>query len=326
MKPNILRSSRAGRWLTLGTVALALPHLTAQDWPQWRGPQRDGHAPGFQAPAAWPKTLTPQWKVTVGEGVATPALVGERLYVFSREEGREVLRCLEAATGKELWQNSYESLGATGPAQSFSGPRSSPAMAAGKVVTVGVRGVISCLDAATGQVLWRKDDFKAWPNFFVSSSPLIVGDLCLAQLGGRDNGALVAYDLASGVEKWRCPGAPAYASPVLMTVGGEPLVVVQTESKLQAVALKDGQVAGNPAPPSLAPDPVRAARRAGAAAAVAVIIGRPPPRWWATHSSCWVRARRPGSSRKPRPASGPRNSGPIGKKPPCLPRRWYTRA
>ena len=241
--------------MTLSTLALALPHLTAQDWPQWRGPHRDGHAPGFQAPATWPKTLTRQWKVTVGEGVATPALVGERLYVFSREEGREVLRCLDAATGQEIWQDSYESLGATGPAQSFSGPRSSPAVAAGKVVTVGVRGVISCLDAATGKVLWRKDEFKAWPNFFVSSSPLIVGDLCLAQLGGRDNGALVAYDLASGAEKWRCPGAPAYASPVLMTVGGEPFVVVQTESKLQAVALKDGQVAweSGPAEPGAGP-------------------------------------------------------------------------
>ncbi len=248
MKPNTLRSSRAGRWLTLGTLALALPHLTAQDWPQWRGPRRDAHAPGFQAPATWPKTLTQKWKVTVGEGVATPALVGERLYVFSREEGREVLRCLDAATGKEIWQDRYESLGATGPSQSFSGPRSSPAVAAGRVVTVGVRGVISCLDAASGKVLWRKDDFKAWPNFFAASSPLIVGDLCLAQLGGRDNGALVAYDLASGAERWRCPGAPAYASPVLLTVGGEPWVVVQTESRLMVVALKDGQVAWESGP------------------------------------------------------------------------------
>lgn len=218
------------------------PSTFAGDWPQWRGPNRDAHVVDFQPPATWPKSLVQKWKLTVGEGVATPALVGDRLYVFSREEGQEVLRCLDAATGKELWKDSYESLGATGPSQGFSGPRSSPAVAAGKVVTVGVRGVISCLDAATGKILWRKDDFKAWPNFFAASSPLIVKDQVLAQLGGRDNGALVAYDLATGQEKWRCAGPPAYASPVLMTVGGTPLVVVQTESKLQAVSLENGQV------------------------------------------------------------------------------------
>lgn len=225
----------------LGTAMLTLATY-AGDWPQWRGPNRDAHVTDFQPPATWPKALTQKWKVTVGEGVATPALVGDRLYVFSREEGHEVVRCLDATTGQEVWRDSYESLGATGPAQSFSGPRSSPAVAAGKVVTVGVRGVISCLEAATGKVLWRKDDFKAWPNFFAASSPLVVHDLVIAQLGGRDNGALVAYALASGEEKWRCPGAPAYASPVLLTVGGTSLVVAQTESGLQAVSLENGQV------------------------------------------------------------------------------------
>jgi outer membrane protein assembly factor BamB len=88
-----------------------------------------------------------KWKVTVGEGDATPALVGDKLYVFSREQGNEVTRALNAADGKELWQDKYESLGATGPAQGHSGPRSSPAVADGKVVTLGVRGMISCLDA-----------------------------------------------------------------------------------------------------------------------------------------------------------------------------------
>lgn len=251
--PAFLPRSAAGRWtrLLLGAALIATPTL-AQDWPQWRGPNRDAHATGFEPPSVWPNELQQQWKLTVGEGVATPAVVGNRLFVFSREEGQEVLRCLDAETGRELWKNSYESLGATGPAQSFSGPRSSPAVAAGKVITVGVRGVISCLDAATGQVLWRQDDFKAWPNFFVSSSPLIAEGLCLAQLGGRDNGALVAYDLATGQEKWRCPGPPAYASPVLVRVDGLPVVVVQTETGLQAVALDSGRKLWEaaPAPPA----------------------------------------------------------------------------
>src|SRR5688572_22053226 len=81
----------------------------AQDWPQWRGPNRDAKAADFKAPKTWPKELTQKWKVTVGDGAATPALVGDKLYVFSREQGNEVTRCLTAADGKEVWQDKYES-------------------------------------------------------------------------------------------------------------------------------------------------------------------------------------------------------------------------
>jgi len=72
----------------------------AQDWPQWRGPNRDARAAGFRSPATWPAELKEKWKVAVGDGVATPALVGDKLYVFTRQEGYEVLRCLNAADGK----------------------------------------------------------------------------------------------------------------------------------------------------------------------------------------------------------------------------------
>lgn len=216
----------------------------AQDWPQWRGPNRDGKAVGFTAPKTWPKELTQKWKTTVGEGVATPALVGDKLYVFARQEGGEITRCLNAADGKELWKDKNDALGATGPAQSYSGPRSSPTVANGKVVTLGVRGVLSCLNAADGKVLWRKDDFNgATPRFFAASSPIVADGLCVAQLGGQDNGVIAAYDLASGSEKWKWTGdSPAYASPVLMTVGGQKLIVAETEGKILALTLADGKV------------------------------------------------------------------------------------
>ena len=215
----------------------------AQDWPQWRGASRDGKAAEFNAPKTWPKELTQKWKVTIGEGVATPALVSGKLYVFSRQEGNEITRCLDAATGKELWQDKYESLGATGPAQGYSGPRSSPTVADGKVVTLGVRGTISCLDAATGKPLWRKDEFKSYPRFFPSSSPIVVNGLCLAQLGGQDNGALVAYDLTTGEQKWKWDGeSPGYASPMLMKIGGAQLIIAETERRLVAVNVADGKL------------------------------------------------------------------------------------
>jgi outer membrane protein assembly factor BamB len=207
--------------LCLSSTLLLLPSGNAQDWPQWRGSQRDARATGFRAPATWPKELVQKWKVTVGEGVATPALVGDRLYVFSRQNDFEMTRCLSVSEGKEVWQDKYESLGASGPAAGFSGPRSSPAVSGGKVVTLGVRGMVSGLDAATGKVLWRKDDFHAYPNFHPSSSPVVWKDVAIVQLGGRENGALVAYDLTTGNQKWSRPGpSPSYASPVLLNLGG----------------------------------------------------------------------------------------------------------
>src|SRR4030095_9255226 len=104
----------------------------------------------------------------------------------------------------ELWQDKYDALLITGPAAPFAGPRSSPTVAEGKVITLGVRGVLSCLDAATGKVLWRKNDFQdAAPRFFHSSSPIVTDGLCITPLGGAGNGGIVAYDLATGNEKWR---------------------------------------------------------------------------------------------------------------------------
>lgn len=228
-----------------GVVTTAASYAGAQDWPQWRGPHRDGKAAGFKAPRTWPQELTQKWKVTVGDGVATPALVGDKLYVFSRQDGQEVTRCLDAATGREVWQDKYEAADSEGAAARFPvpGPRSSPTVAEGKVVTLGTRGTLSCLDAETGEQLWRKDDFHAWPRFFVASSPLIVDGLSIAQLGGDSKGGIVAYDLATGDEKWKWIGdGPAYGSPVLATVGDTEVVIAPTAGKLVAVRVADGKL------------------------------------------------------------------------------------
>ena len=131
-------------------VLLSALGVFAQDWPQWRGPNRDGKVTGFTAPQTWPKALTQKWKMTVGAGDATPALVGDRLYVFTRQGDDEVTLCLSAADGKELWRDKYAAQAVTGAAARHPGPRSSPTVADGKVVTLGVGGVLSCLDAASG--------------------------------------------------------------------------------------------------------------------------------------------------------------------------------
>src|SRR4051812_16670909 len=86
----------------VGWVLLGATGACGQDWPQWRGPNRDNKVSGFAAPAAWPKALRQRWKATVGLGDASPALVGDRLYAFTRQKGSEVTWCLDAATGKAL--------------------------------------------------------------------------------------------------------------------------------------------------------------------------------------------------------------------------------
>ena len=214
----------------------------AQDWPQWRGPNRDAKVTGFTVPQTWPKELTQKWRVTVGQGDATPALVGDKLYICTREGEEEVTRCLDTSSGKELWQDKYEAQAVTGAAARHPGPRSSPTVADGKVITLGVGGILSCLDAGSGKVLWRKDDYPgAWPRFFTAMSPVIVDGLCVAHLGKEGEGAIVAYDLATGDQKWKWTGdGPAYSSPVLMKVEDTKQLVVHTEKNLVGIAVADG--------------------------------------------------------------------------------------
>jgi outer membrane protein assembly factor BamB len=225
-------------------ILLGASCVLAQDWPQWRGLNRDGKVSGFAAPQTWPKELTQKWRTTVGPGDATPALVGDKLYVFARQGAEEVTLCLNAADGKEVWRDKYEAQAVTGAPSRHPGPRSSPAVAEGKVVTIGVGGVLSCLDAATGKLVWRKDEFpKVVPEFFTATSAIIVDGMCIAQLGAKDNGAIMAFDLATGNVKWKWAGeGPEYASPVLMTVQGTKQIVTLTNKSIVGVAVADGKL------------------------------------------------------------------------------------
>lgn len=225
------------------TVALAVcTNLgLAQDWPQWRGSGRDGKVEDFVSPETWPATLTAGWRTSVGDGVATPALVGGKLYVFARQGEHEVVRCLDAETGREVWKQEYAVEGADGPARSFPGPRCSPTVADGKVVTLGVRGDLSVFEAATGKLLWRKTDYASWPRFYTSSSPLVVDGLCIAQLGSEGEGAVVAYDLGSGEQRWKAELGSTYASPVVMAVGDVTSVVVEGPDSAVGLDAKDGR-------------------------------------------------------------------------------------
>ncbi len=226
----------------VGCVLLGSGVVSAQDWPQWRGPNRDNKATAFTAPQTWPKALTRKWSVPVGAGDSSPVLAGDKVYVLARQGGDEVILCLEAASGKELWKDRYAAQAAAKPAGGIhAGPRATPAVAQGKVCTFGVRGVVSCLDANTGKVVWRKDT-KSYPKFFTAASPLIVDGMCIVFAGSGGSGALTAYDLSSGKARWTWTGAGSdYGSPVLMTVAGTKQVVTPAAGSLVGVGLADGQ-------------------------------------------------------------------------------------
>jgi len=231
------------RAVVIFTMASAFAALGA-DWPQWRGVKRDGKAAGFTAPKAWPQELTQKWKVTIGRGDASPALAGDKLYVFARDAAGEVTVCLNASDGKEIWRDHYDAPAASEPRGEHPGPRSSPTVANGKVVTYGVRGTLSCLDAAKGTVVWRKDEFPGvWPRFFTACSPLVADGLCIGQLGGENNGGIVALDLATGEPKWKWTSdGSAYSSPTLLTVGGTKMVVAMTAKSIVGLNLADGKL------------------------------------------------------------------------------------
>jgi outer membrane protein assembly factor BamB len=202
---------------------------SATDWPGWRGPKRDGHLSGFSAPKTWPRSLTKKWTISVGAGHSSPILVGNRAFALVRRGENEHTLCLDAATGKTLWEDRnpapFDSV--IFPAQRLGkAPRSTPLLHQGKLYVIGVGGILSCLDGASGRALWRKDFSKGFkipmPVCGASLSPLIDGKRLYIHVGHGDEGAFLALDKDSGAELWRSPGeGPGYTSPQLMRVGGK---------------------------------------------------------------------------------------------------------
>jgi outer membrane protein assembly factor BamB len=203
------------------SIVLALAGgVAAADWPQWRGPSRDGVA-GVSAPRTWPAALTRAWSVPVGLGHAAPVVVGARVFVFAREGEDEVLRALDLGTGREVWKQSYPAPYRMNPAAAGHGPgpKSTPVVAGGRVFTLGIGGILSAHDAEGGLLLWRKHPGQfpsPAPKFGAAQSPVVDGGRVIVHWGGSEGGALAAFDVATGALRWQwTEDLPAYASPVV---------------------------------------------------------------------------------------------------------------
>jgi outer membrane protein assembly factor BamB len=230
----------------IAALILSLSSITnAQDWSQWRGSNRDARTTNFTAPKDWPSELIQNWKVRVGSGDASPVMDEGRIYSFARIEDNEVITCIESSTGKIIWQNQYPAIPISGPsASAHPGPRSTPAVGEGKIVTLGIGGVLSCLEAATGKVLWRNEEYtKELPPFYTGLSPMIINGMCLVHLGGKDKGQIVAFDLKSGRKKWENSGdGPSYSSMALISVEGKNQVIDLTEKNLMGIDPENGKI------------------------------------------------------------------------------------
>jgi outer membrane protein assembly factor BamB len=231
------------------TVALITQASLAQDWPEWRGPGRDGAVASFSMPKAWPDQLKVEWKLEVGAGHSSPIVAGRRVYLHSRQDEREVVSCIDLGTGKLLWKDSYTVPYMMNPAAMGhgKGPKSTPVISGARLYTLGISGILSCYDAVAGKLKWRKEfskEFKSTsPYFGTAMSPLVDRGLLIAHVGGHDSGALTAFDAETGEVRWSWKGdGPGYASPIVAELEGARQVITQSQQNIIGVSAATGEL------------------------------------------------------------------------------------
>jgi outer membrane protein assembly factor BamB len=246
--------------------ATPVPTLGPGDWPGFRGPNRDGVAAGLYVRTDWnaapPK---PRWRRRVGPAWSSVAVVGDRLYTQEQRGESEVVLCLNAATGHEVWAHKdavrfFENV-------SGAGPRATPTFAGGRVYALGATGTLNCLDAATGERKWFRDiaadsGAKA-PLWGFCSSPLVSKGVVMVFAGGDGDKGLLAYDAESGEPAWSvAAGQTSYTSPQSAKLGEEELVLFFGDRGLTAIdpgsgaVLWEYPVVAPGAPRSIQPHPV----------------------------------------------------------------------
>ncbi|QDU91323.1 outer membrane biogenesis protein BamB [Pirellulimonas nuda] len=240
---------------------LAPLSVSAEDWPQWRGAERDGEWNESGVRQSLPEgDLPAKWRTPVALGYAGPAVADGKVYLFDYKleagdvtnnagaraelQGEERLLCLDAATGEELWKHTY-------PRQyqiSYpSGPRCTPTVDGDRVYTLGAEGDLRCLKTSDGSLVWKKffpEDFGAkTPIWGHSAHPLVYGDLLICVVGGEGSVA-VAFNKETGEEAWRALTSiePGYCPPTLITHGGNDQVVIWDAQNISGLDPKTGEV------------------------------------------------------------------------------------
>jgi len=236
------------RFFSVATVLLVAVPAPADDWPQWRGPNRDG---------VWSETgvverfsseqLPIKWRVEIGPGYSGPTVAKGRVYVADRIPGPEPSErvwCFDEQTGKPLWKYAYPAeYGRIGyPA----GPRAAVGVQEGKAYALGATGWLHCFDAANGQILWKEDLHAKYeiqmPMWGIAAAPLIFENLVILHIGGR-NACVVALDKHDGHEIWKAlKDRGQYSAPILVQQAGQPVVICWTGDSVAGLAAASGEV------------------------------------------------------------------------------------
>ena len=216
----------------LGFVS-ALP-CRADDWPEWRGPKRDGvwREPGIRQ--KFGEDLAKKWSAPIAAGYTGPTVSDGRVYVMDREVTTDILErvlCFDAETGRELWKHTYQC--DYGEIGYQAGPRACVTLVGDRAFSLGATGQARCLEAKSGAVVWKKDYQSelqiSMPIWGVSASPLPYKDTLILQIGGAPNACVVAVNQSDGAVRWRALSDRAqYSTPILVEQSGKAVVIVWT--------------------------------------------------------------------------------------------------
>ena len=232
----------------VGLLLVALALLTslthASDWPQYRGPNRDGRSSETGLLKSWPEA-GPEvlWRVPLGSGYSGMAVVGGRVFTMFGLEGREYAAAFDVTSGQPIWR--FDMGGNFRNAQG-DGPRATPTVEGGLVYVLGARSKLYALDVDSGEERWGLDlaeDLGAKvPEWGTSTSPLVEGRHLIVDVAGRKDHGVVAFDKKTGEIVWNAGShRAAYSSPIAVTIGGERQFVLFTAEGLQGVSARDGQ-------------------------------------------------------------------------------------
>ena len=255
---SAVASSGAAKIVLATAVSLLGLSPTAQaQWPQWRGPARDGSVATPPRGDDWPERPVLLWEREVGEGYSGPVVARDRVWVHAREGGQEVVSSLALDNGKELWSRHDAVPFEQDPSARLHGrgPYATPSFSGDRLFTLGITAVLSAWDAATGALLWRTDhsaEFDpSYTYFGASASPLVWGGLCFVHFGGQKEeavgrpgkGAMIALSVVDGSEEWRWTGDSAGlgASPVVQVIGGQPHLVFKARASIVGVDPRTGR-------------------------------------------------------------------------------------
>lgn len=225
---------------------------TEEDWPGFRGPRRDGVISGVTLRTDW-ATRKPKevWRHPVGRAWSSFAVIGDYAFTQEQRDTDEAVVAYRSSDGQQIWQHLDPAQFSAAEPQGGTGPRATPQFSDGKLYTLGATGILNCLDATTGKLIWTTNILvdagtpeKPVANlpWGMSGSPLVVDELVIVNPGGTEGKSVVAYDRTTGKKVWSGGSQVAsYSSPTAVTLHGERIVLMPVGTGLAAHSLADGK-------------------------------------------------------------------------------------